>query len=174
MHRLKYFLPIFTLAFIAGCGPTWIVDPGVAEKIARQENKPLLLYFKSWDSSQHRHMRMRVFPDAAVAREMKDTVNAELEFGFFPDYRNRYGVKMTQVCVMCAPDGHKVGEAKYVNPVPSPQEFAQWLQATKAEARRQTAPPQPKQPAPAPQQKAPAPAPQQKPPAPQQKSPPRK
>lgn len=118
-----------------GCGPVWLVDPGFAEKQAKQENKPIMWYFKSWDSSQHRNMRMQVFADSRVASEMKDIINVELEFAFFQDYRNRYGVKTPQVCVMCTPDGRKVGTSLYVNPVPTPEKFADWLRTTKAEAK---------------------------------------
>jgi len=134
MLRISRVIPLLAVVVLAGCGPTWIVDPSFAEKVARQQNKPLLLYFKSWDSSQHRNMRLHVFCDAAVAREMKDTINTELEFAFFPDYRNRYGVKTSQVCVLCAPDGKKVGSAMYVNPVPTPEKFAEWLRTAKTEA----------------------------------------
>ena len=134
MIRLYLFSPLLVVALFTGCGPIWIVDPCIAEKMARQECKPLLLYFKSWDSSQHRNMRLHVFADPAVAREMKDTINTELEFAFFPDFRNRYGVKAPQVCVMCAPDGRKVGASMYVNPVPTAEKFADWLKTTKAEA----------------------------------------
>lgn len=125
---------LFAAALSGGCGPVWIVDPAFAEKMARKENKPLLLYFKSWDSSQHRNMRLQVFADGAVSKEMTDTINTELEFAFFPDYRNRYGVKTPQVCVMCTPDGKKVGTSLYVNPVPTAEKFAEWLRSTKAEA----------------------------------------
>ena len=143
---------ILGCAVSGGCGPIWIVDPPTAERMAKQENKPLLLYFKSWDSSQHRNMRLNVLSNPAVAKEMKDTINTELEFAFFADWRNRYGVRTSQVCVMCAPDGKKVGTPMYVNPVPTPEKFLEWLRATKAEAMPAKAPPAkapPAKPAPA-------------------------
>ncbi|MEK6643902.1 MAG: hypothetical protein AABZ08_08335, partial [Planctomycetota bacterium] len=88
-----------------------------------------------WDSSQHRNMRLQVFANSAVASEMTGIINVELEFAFFQDYRNRYGVKTPQVCVMCTPDGRKVGTSMYVNPVPTPEKFVEWLRASKAEAK---------------------------------------
>ncbi len=129
---------VVLLAFtwlVTGCGPVWVVDPGFAERQAKQESKPILWYFKSWDSSQHRNMRLQVFANSAVASEMTGIINVELEFAFFQDYRNRYGVKTPQVCVMCTPDGRKVGTSMYVNPVPTPEKFVEWLRASKAEAK---------------------------------------
>jgi hypothetical protein len=125
---------VLATVWAGGCGPIWILDPPTAEKMAKQDKKPLMLYFKTWDSSQHRNMRMQVFSNAAVAKEMQGTVNVELEFAFSPDYRNRYGVRSPQVCVMCTPDGRKVGTPLYVNPVPTPDKFLEWLRAAKQEA----------------------------------------
>jgi len=122
------------VALCGGCGPIWIVDPPTAERMAKQENKPLLLYFKSWDSAHHRNMRLNVFSDAAVAKELKTTVNAELEFAFYPVYRARYGVRDPQVCIMCTPEGKKVGTSMNVNPVPTPEKFLEWLRAEKQDA----------------------------------------
>jgi hypothetical protein len=142
-----------------GCGPIWIVDPPSAERIARQENKPLLLYFKSWDSSQHRNMRMNVFTDPAVAKELKTTVNAELEFAFYPEYRARYGVRSPQVCIMCTPEGKKVSTPMYVNPVPTPEVFLNWLKAARQDAlpapSAATSPPPRSSPSPPPAMKPP-------------------
>ena len=73
-----------------GCGPAWYIDPGFAERLAREENKPLLFYFKAWDSAQHRNMKLNVLEDPAVKKELMDTVNVELEFAFFPDYQQRF------------------------------------------------------------------------------------
>ena len=131
---LRFFV-LFPISLLAtGCGPVWLLDPPTAEKIAREQNKPLLLYFKAWDSTQHRNMVLQVFNNPAVKAELKTTVNAELEFAFFPDYRKRYGVQQPQVCVMCAPNGEKVDSPLYVNPVPSPEKFLEWLKRAKAEA----------------------------------------
>jgi len=117
-----------------GCGPVWYADPYFAERLAREQNRPLLLYFRSWDSTQHRNMRLEVLEHPKVRGELVDTVNAELEFAYFRDIANRYGVQRPQVCVMCRPDGRMVYTAKYVAPVPTPEEFLDWLLKAKAEA----------------------------------------
>ena len=141
-HKWLWMTLTVTGSLCAGCGgPVWIFDPTFAEKLARQDNKPLLLYFKSWDSTAHRNMQTQVLCNPAVSRELKDTINAQLEFAFFQDWRNRYGVKVPQVCVMCSPDGKQVGSSIYVNPVPSPDKFAEWLRGAKAEARGHAQPP---------------------------------
>lgn len=127
-------LGLLAAALAGGCGPVWIIDPSYAERLAKEKNRPLFLYFKSWDSTQHRNMRLQVFADARVAKEMTDTINTELEYAFFPDYRARYGVKEPQVCVMCAPDRSEVGKQMKVDPVPTPEKFLEWLRASKAAA----------------------------------------
>lgn len=117
-----------------GCGPVWYFDPNFAERLARQENKPLLLYFRSWDSTQHRNMLREVLGNSAVRSELMDTVNAELEFAYFRTIASRYGVQRPQVCVMCRPDGTMVFTPEYVSPVPKPEAFLEWLKRAKAEA----------------------------------------
>lgn len=124
---------------LTGCGPTWLIEPRAAERIAQDESKPLLLYFKAWDSSQHRNMVLEVFNNPAVKSELVDTVNVELEFAFFPEYCKRYNVQRPQVCVMCTPDGRRVDTPLYVNPVPAPEHFLTWLKRAKEEAKRSTA-----------------------------------
>jgi hypothetical protein len=121
-----------------GCGPVWYLDPKVAEDEARRKNLPLLLYFKAWDSDQHRNMRLYVFADPDVQAELQGTINAEMESEFFPDYRNRYRVKAPQFVVMCAPDGRKAHEMD-CRTVPKPADFLGWLR----EAKRAAAPPAP-------------------------------
>jgi hypothetical protein len=123
------------LFLASGCGPTWYLDPGFAERTAKEQNKPLLFYFKAWDSTQHRNMKMKVFEYPAVKRELIDTVNVELEFAWSAPYKGRFKVQQAQVCVMCDPSGKMVYTAKYVNPVPSEEDFLAWLRRAKAEAR---------------------------------------
>jgi len=130
--------PLFVfgcLAFasFAGCSDaTWYLDPGFAERKAEKDNRPLVYYFKSFDSTLHRNMYWKVLKSGSVKSELRDTINVELEFGFFDDREKRYGVKKAQTCVFVAPDGSKVGDALSVNPVPTPQEFLAWLRAEKA------------------------------------------
>ena len=125
----------FLAAASVGCGPVWYIDPGFAEKLAAKENKPLLYYFKAWDSTQHRNMRLQVLSNSAVKAELKDTVNIELEYGFFPEKARRYGVQRPQVCVVTDPHGNKVGSPLYVNPVPTPESFLDWLKRAKQQAK---------------------------------------
>ncbi len=122
-------------ALAGGCGPVWYMDPTFAERVAAKDRKPLLLYFKSWDSTQHRNMRLEVFGDSAVKAELTDTVNVEIEFGWFPEHQRKYGVRQPQVCVMCTPDGAKVSDPLFVNPVPTKEKFLDWLKRSKAEAK---------------------------------------
>lgn len=118
----------------SGCGPVWYLDPGYAERLAAKEKKPLLLYFKAWDSSVHRNMRREVLENAAVKAELKGTVNAELEYAYFKEWTRRFGVRQPQVCVMVNPAGQRVASPMYVNPVPTPEKFLDWLKNAKSEA----------------------------------------
>jgi hypothetical protein len=118
-----------------GCGPVWYLDSGYAQRLAKQEHKPLLMYFKAWDSTQHRNMKTKVLEDPAIKKELLDTVNLELEFAWAPDEAKRCGVQRPQVCVMCTPDGDKIGQSLYVNPAPSEKEFLEWLRKSKAAAK---------------------------------------
>jgi hypothetical protein len=62
-------------------------------------------------------------------------VNVELEFAWSAPYKGRFKVQQAQVCVMCDPSGKMVYTAKYVNPVPSEEDFLAWLRRAKAEAK---------------------------------------
>lgn len=140
-RRLRYALLglLPAVLWLTGCGPTWLIEPRAAERIAQDDKKPLLLYFKAWDSSQHRNMVLEVFNNPAVKSELVDTVNVELEFAFFPEYCKRYNVQRPQVCVMCTPDGRRVDTPLYVNPVPTPDVFLAWLKRAKEEAKSSSA-----------------------------------
>ena len=118
---------------VGGCGPIWIWNPGFAQRIAKQENAPILYYFKAWDSTAHRNMMLDVFEHPPTKKEMMDTVNVELEFAWFPDEAKRCGVQRAQVCVVCSPDGEII-DRLYVNPIPSKDAFLTWLQEAKAKA----------------------------------------
>jgi len=115
-----------------GCSQQFIIDPGFGERYAAEKNRPMLLYFKLWDSSQHRNMIRDVFNNGAVKSELKSTVNIELEFGFFKEYRAKYGVLRPQVCVLCTSKGEKVGTPMYVSPVPAPEKFLEWYKEQRA------------------------------------------
>lgn len=116
----------------SGCGPLWVYNPELGKNMAAKENKPLLLYFRAWDSTQHRNMLREVFANPAVKSELTGTVNVELEFAFFKKECAKYGVQRPQVCVMCTPQGEKIGTPIYVNPVPAPEKFLEWMREVKA------------------------------------------
>lgn len=138
--RAGTFVGFGLLPLAIGCAqPAWYLDHGFGERLARQENKPLLFYFKAWDSTQHRNMRLKVFNDPAVKAELLKTVNLELEFSWSTPYKERYGVSNPQICVMCKPDGTKVGHALYANPVPTVARFLDWFKSTLSEALPPTA-----------------------------------
>ena len=70
---------LLVLPMVIGCAePVWYLDHGFGERLAKQKNKPLLFYFKAWDSTGHRNMRLKVFNDPAVKAELLKTVNIEL------------------------------------------------------------------------------------------------
>ena len=124
----------FGLYAASGCGPVWYLDPGYAERLAAKEKKPLLLYFKAWDSTVHRNMRLQVFENGAVKAELKNTINAELEYAYFKEWTRRFSIRQPQVCVMVNPAGQRVASPMYVNPVPTPEKFLEWLKQAKSEA----------------------------------------
>jgi hypothetical protein len=127
-------LAIVALAFAAGCGgPVWYLDPNFGERLAREQNRPLLMYFKVWDSSQHRNLRMKVLDHPAVKAELRGTVDVEIPWGYFPALDRKYRVPAGQVCVMCTPDGREVGRI-FVNPVPEVDKFLEWLREVKPQA----------------------------------------
>ena len=152
LHRLAKVACALVLVAISissvGCaGQQWWLDPGFAERLAAKEKKPLLFYFKAWDSTQHRNMKIKVFENPVVKQKMKGLIAVELEFAWSAPYDKRYKVHRSQLCVMCKPNGEMVGSSLYVNPVPTPEKFLEWLKRTKQEAM----PPKPTT------QKAPAP-----------------
>lgn len=132
--RVALLLLIALLSVAGGCGPVWWMDPNFAERLAKKENKPILYYFKEWDSTQHRNMWWNVFENAAVKKELKDTINVDVLLAWYPDYKKRFQISRPQVCVMCKPNGEAVHDTLYVNPVPKPEEFLRWLRRAKAEA----------------------------------------
>ncbi len=132
----QFVIAVLLLGSAGGCGPIWYIDASFAERLAKQENRPILFYFKAWDSTQHRNMKLNVLEHPPVKKALIDTVNVELEFAWYPgpEYAKRYGVRQPQVCVMCKPDGEMVGSSMYVNPVPTNEAFLDWLLSAKAEA----------------------------------------
>lgn len=143
----------------SGCGsPLWYAGPGLGgEDQAKREKKPILLYFKSWDSSQHRNMKLKVFESPEVKTELMDMVLIEIEYAFFTKEARHYGVRRSQACVVCKPDGSKVLNTLYVSPLPTVPRFLEWLRTAKALAK-------PPPPASAPARSAANPASQRKPP----------
>lgn len=119
---------ILAATMASGCSRAiWYVAPEFGEKKAAKDNKPILYYFKAWDSTQHRNMLKNVLHDPRVDRELKKTINIELEFGFFDEESGRFNVRKPQVCVFAAPDGTRLTPNYSVNPVPTPEAFLIWL-----------------------------------------------
>ncbi len=128
-------LCLATTGGLTGCGgPLRVVDPHFGERHAKQNNMPILFYFKAWDSTQHRNMILKIFDDAQVKKELTGVITIELEYAWSTPYKERYHVQGPQVCVMSKPDGTMVHKSRYVNPVPTPKQFIEWLKAAKAEA----------------------------------------
>jgi hypothetical protein len=123
------------LLLAGGCGPTWYLDANFGERLAKEQNKPILYYFKAWDSSHHRNMKMNVLETVAVKQELMDTINIELEFAWAGQQKTRYKVQRPQVCVMCDPSGRMVSTPYPVNPLPTPEAFVNWLHRAKSEAK---------------------------------------
>lgn len=93
----------------------------------------MLLYFKAWDSTQHRNMSRQVLNAPEVRKELVSLVNIELEFAFHKEYVRRYRVAAAQVCLLCTPDGREVSRT-FVNPVPTTQVFLDWLRKARSDA----------------------------------------
>jgi len=126
---------VLFLLLAGGCGPNWYIDPNFGERLAKEENKPILYYFKAWDSTHHRNMKLNVLESAAVKRELMETVNIEVEFAWAGNYKNRFKIQRPQVCVMCDPSGKMVLSPLPVNPLPTPDAFVNWLRKAKGEAK---------------------------------------
>lgn len=132
-------LAVMLCSMAAGCGgPSWYLDPGFGERLAAEKKRPILYYFKDWDSSAHRNMKQKVFETAVVKKELTDTVNVELEWKWSGNYKDRYRVMNAQVCVLCGPDGREAGRMT-VNPIPGDAQFAKWLREAKAQVRGESA-----------------------------------
>ena len=133
----KWAVGLFSLLLmtIGGCGPIWLLDLSYAQRQAKQERKPLLVYFKAWDSTQHRNMKTKVLEDPAIKKELLDTINLEVEYAWAPDEAKRWNVQRPQVCVMCTPDGERAAPSLNVNPVPTEKDFLDWLQQVKPAAK---------------------------------------
>ena len=128
-------IAVFVGGLATGCGgPTWYLDPGFGERLAAEKKRPILYYFKDWDSAAHRNLKKNVLDSAAVRKELGDTVNVEIEWKWSGNYKDRYHVLSAQVCVLCAPDGKEAGRMT-VNPIPGVPQFAKWVRESKALAR---------------------------------------
>jgi len=133
------FAGLWAVGLASGCGgPSWYLDPGFGERLAAEKKRPILYYFKDWDSAAHRNMKKNVLDSAAVRKELTDTVNVELEWKWSGNYKDRYRVNSAQVCVLCSPDGREAGRMT-VNPVPGDVQFAKWLREAKTKARGEEA-----------------------------------
>ncbi|MCB9854131.1 MAG: hypothetical protein H6818_00480 [Phycisphaerales bacterium] len=132
---------LFVMPIVTGCArAVWYVAPEFGEAKAKKDNIPILYYFKAWDSTQHRNMLRNVLHDPRVDKELRQTINIELEYGFFDEQTERFKVRKPQICVFAAPDGSRLTPNYSVNPVPTPEAFLQWLKEAKGQAPAATTP----------------------------------
>ena len=139
MHRVStklFILAMLMSASITGCSSSRVLDPAYGQRLARREKRPLLYYFRKWDSPHHRNMCNNVLGDKTVKKALKDVVVVELEYAWSGAYRSRYGVRHPQVCVLCDPNGEQAYMPMYVNPVPEPDAFLTWLNTAKEAAQK--------------------------------------
>jgi hypothetical protein len=130
---------IVTLFAAPGCAVRWHLEYEEGARQAQQLNRPMLLYFKDWSSSEHREMVVRVFETPTVSNELKDTVNVELLYNWGPQAAD-YRITQPQVCVFIRPDGKEI-DRRPVNPIPTPEEFAEWIRRCKVTWEAAAAPP---------------------------------
>lgn len=108
MKVLRWAIALAVLA-AAGCQDyRWRWDYQKAEQQARQQNKYLFVFYKSWLSNESNRMHGEVLADPAVGALLADTVNLLLEKDSSPEYGNylaKYGVTSPPAFVVVAPDG---------------------------------------------------------------------
>lgn len=139
--RIGILVCLSIIPLATGCAhAVWYVAPEFGEAKAKKDNIPILYYFKAWDSTQHRNMLKNVLHDPRVDKELRTTINIELEYGFFDEQTERFKVRKPQVCVFAAPDGSRLTPNYEVNPVPTADAFLQWLKEAKAKAPTSAAP----------------------------------
>lgn len=89
-----------------------------AEKQAREQNKYLFVFYKSWtDSASNRMLGGEVLSDPQVMKQFRDTINLLVEEAGGPQYTNymaKYGVSRYPASVIVAPDGNFLVEQGFM------------------------------------------------------------
>jgi hypothetical protein len=103
------FISLGILLPLAGCHDyNWKTDYQKAETQAREQNKYLFVFYKSWLSSDSNRMHGDVLADPAVGDLFQDTINVLLEKDSCPEfarYMTKYDVTAPPAFVIAAPDG---------------------------------------------------------------------
>src|SRR5262249_39733719 len=94
--------------WMAGCAARWDLDYDYGQSRAKQLNRPLLLYFKDWRSSEHRNLVVNVLENSTVAKELSQTVNVELLYNWGPVAKRYNTTKTAEVFIYCQPDGTEI------------------------------------------------------------------
>ncbi len=118
-----------------GSDSGWHRNHNEASKLAAQDKKPLLTYFRPSDAKQDAVIRRILFANPAVQAELNQTVRVDLDPKSSAASRTAYGVHPSQPCVVvCKPNGQRAVQPIYLNPVPNADYFAQWLRNARAKA----------------------------------------
>ncbi len=143
-HLAVRLLIVGLVATAAGCGGAIrLLSPSAGANLARDKNKPLLYYFKAWDSTQHRNMIIDVFENPEVTAALADVITVELEYAFYLSIARKYEIPKPQWFVMCTPGGAMVRRLDGASRMPTAAGFLQWLKEAKSLAK----PPRTSQPA---------------------------
>ena len=95
---------------LTGCQSyNWRFDFAKAEEEARQSNRHLFVFYKSWlDDDSNRMLSNEVLSDPKVQAEFQDTINVLIERAAgnaYVEYMQKYRVESYPAAVLVAPDG---------------------------------------------------------------------
>ncbi len=143
MSRQAYKLGLSAVVvLLAGCHGSdsgWGHSHQDASKLAAQDKKPLLTYFRPTNAKEDATIRRVLFSDPAVQAELNQMVRVDLDFKSAASARALYAVHPSQPCiVVCKPTGQRAVQPIYLNPVPNAKYFAQWLQQARTKAESET------------------------------------
>ncbi len=105
---------------MTGCaGVRWDFDYNQAQRISKQDGRPVLLYFWDWLSIDRSRMDSEVWNDPQVIAESRHVIVVPLEQGWFPDLTRKYHVNSTPTLVLLTPQGTEISR---LNGVPRPEQ----------------------------------------------------
>jgi hypothetical protein len=89
------------LACVSGCADQrWETDYRPAVERARQEDKPLFLYFGDFLAWEHHNLKFHVLEKPESKALLADTVKCELELRWHPEVARRYLVSSAPTCLL--------------------------------------------------------------------------